>query len=84
MVRRNLRALLLLATSFVAAAYFVLFPLWQIEHPTDASLVLRGERHLLWQAPSHAHLDAAAIAIPVLAIAIVATALIIMVLHSSE
>ena len=73
-----------MATSFVAAAYFVLFPSWQIEHPTDASLVLRGERHLLWQAPSHAHLDAGAIAIPVLAIAIVATALIIVVLHPRE
>jgi hypothetical protein len=76
--------LLLLVSSFAAAAYFVIFPLWQIEHPTDATLVLRGERHLLWQAPVHAHLDAAAIAIPILAIAIVATALIVMVLHSGE
>ena len=84
MARRTLRALLLLAFSFAAAAYFVIFPLWQIEHPTDSSLVLRGERHLLWQAPIHAHLDAAAIAIPVLAIAIVATALIIVILHSDS
>jgi len=52
-------------------------PQWQIEHPGDASLVLRSERHWLWRAPAHAHLDPMAIAIPVLAILLVATALLV-------
>ena len=84
MARRAMQSLLLVACSITAAAYFVLFPIWDIEHPTDSSLVLRGERHLLWQGPVHAHLDAAAIAIPVLAIAIVAIALLIVILHRGE
>lgn len=74
--------MLLVVLSVVSSACFVVFPLWQIEHPGDASLVLRSERHLLWQRPQHAHLDAAAIAFPVLAIAIVATALLALRVHN--
>ena len=84
MARRTVQSLVLIVLSFATAAYFVIFPMWDIEHPTDSSLVLRGERHLLWRGPIHAHLDAAAIAIPVLAIAIVATALMIVILHNGE
>lgn len=67
----------------LAAGFFVVFPQWQIEHPHDASLILRGERHLLWSAPIHAHVDLATIAIPVLAIMIVAIALLVLTSHES-
>lgn len=82
MSRRALYRMLLVILSVVSSACFVVFPLWQIEHPGDASLVLRSERHLLWQHPRHAHLDPAAIAFPVLAIAIVATALLALRVHN--
>ena len=74
--------MLLLILSVMSSAYFVVFPLWQIEHPSDPSLLLRAERHLLWQHPQHAHLDPAAIGVPVLAIVIVATALLALALRS--
>ena len=77
MSRRALYTILLVVLSVASSAYFVIFPLWQIEHPGDASLVIRSERHLLWQPPHHAHLDLASIGIPVLAIIIVATALLV-------
>jgi hypothetical protein len=82
MSRRALYRMLLVVLSVVSSACFVVFPLWQIEHPGDASLVLRSERHPLWQRPLHAHLDPAAIAIPVLAIAVVATALLTLRVHN--
>jgi len=82
MSRRALYAMLLVVLSVVSTAYFVIFPLWQIEHPGDASLILRSERHLLWQPPQHAHLDLAAIGIPVLAILIVAAALLVVALRN--
>lgn len=82
MSHRALYTMLLVVLSVVSAAYFVVFPIWQIEHPGDASLVLRTERHLLWQSPQHAHLDLAAIGIPVLAILIVATALLVVALRN--
>lgn len=84
MSRRSLYAMLLVILSVMSSAYFVIFPLWQIEHPSDASLVLRSERYLLWQRPQHAHLDVAAIGVPVLAIAIVATALLALVLRDQD
>jgi hypothetical protein len=77
MSRRALYTMLLVVLSVASSAYFVIFPLWQMEHPGDASLVIRSERHLLWQPPLHAHLDLASIGIPVLAILIVATALLV-------
>ena len=64
-----------------AALLFILFPDWQIEHPGDPGLVLRSERHLLWHSPAHAHLDPAAMWIPVLAIAIIACALMVLVIN---
>ena len=81
MKRRTLSALLIVLLSVPAAAFFVVMPQWQIEHPGDAALILRTERHWLWRAPAHAHLDAAAIVIPVAAIAIVAVALLVIVLY---
>jgi hypothetical protein len=79
--RRSISALLIVLVSIPVAAFFVVMPQWQIEHPGDSSLVLRAERHWLWQAPAHAHLDAAAIVIPVLAISIVAIALMVVALY---
>ena len=77
MNRRTLTVVLIVVLSVPATAFFVAMPQWQIEHPGDASLVLRSERHWLWRAPAHAHLDPMAIAIPVLAILLVATALLV-------
>jgi hypothetical protein len=82
MSRRALQSVLIVALSIPAAAYFVVLPQWQIEHPGDASLILRSERHWVWQAPAHAHLDPAGMAIPVLAIAIVVIALLVVIQHS--
>ena len=79
MNRRALQSILILVLSVPAAAYFVVLPQWEIEHPSDSSLVLRSERHWLWRAPVHAHLALGAIAIPVLAIAIVAIALLVVI-----
>jgi hypothetical protein len=81
MNRRRLRLAMILILAVPAALLFILFPDWQIEHPADAGLVLRSERHLLWHSPAHAHLDAAAIWIPVLAIAIIACALVVLVMN---
>ena len=82
MSRRAMRSILIVALSLPAAAYFVLLPQWQIEHPSDASLILRSERRWIWQVPAHAHLDAGAMAIPVLAITIVMVALLVVIRHS--
>ena len=79
MNRRALQSILIVALSLPAAAFFVLLPQWQIEHPSDASLVLRSERHWLWQAPAHAHLEASAIAVPVFAILIIVVALLVVI-----
>lgn len=76
-----MQSILVVALSIPAAAYFVVLPQWQIEHPSDSSLILRNERHLLWNAPAHAHVDPVAIAIPVLAIAIVVIALLVVIRH---
>lgn len=84
MNRRRLRSLLILILAIPAASLFVIFPQWEIEHPGDPGLVLRSERHLLWHAPAHAHLDPAAIWIPVLAIAIVAGALMMLVMTGDQ
>jgi hypothetical protein len=77
MNRRILYASSVLVLSLAGVAFFVCFPLWQIEHPVDASLVVRGERHWLWQPPTHAHIDPSTIVIPVLAIAVVTAALLV-------
>jgi hypothetical protein len=79
MNRRAMRSILIVVLSLPAAAYFVVLPQWQIEHPSDSALVLRSERHWLWRAPEHAHLDPAAIVIPVLAIIIVVVALLMVI-----
>ena len=83
MSRRALQSIAVLVLSIPAAAYFVLLPQWRIEHPSDTSLILRSERHWLWQAPAHAHLDATAMAVPVIAILVVAIALLV-VLQQTE
>lgn len=72
----------ILAGTIPGASLFVLFPLWQIEHPADASLILGSERHLLWHRPAHAHVDPVAMAIPVVAILIVAIALFVVALRT--
>jgi hypothetical protein len=84
MSRRALQSILIVALSVPAAAYFVVLPQWQIEHPSDASLIVRSERHWLWQGPAHAHLDPAAIAIPVVAIVIVMIAMLVVTRHSDQ
>ena len=81
MTRRARQFLYILAATVPAASSFVFFPLWQIEHPADPSLILRNERHLLWNRPAHAHVDSIAMAIPVLAIIIVAIALFVVALR---
>jgi len=73
--------LLITVLSIPAAAFFVVMPQWQIEHPGDSSLILRTERHWLWRAPAHAHLDFGAIVIPVLAVAVVAIALLVVAMY---
>ncbi|HWY70752.1 MAG TPA: hypothetical protein VNX88_18940 [Terriglobales bacterium] len=81
MKRRSLSVLLIAILSIPAAAFFIAMPQWQIEHPGDSSLILRTERHWLWRAPVHAHLDVGAIVIPVLAISVVAIALLMVALY---
>ena len=81
MSRRVLQSVLIVILGLPAAAYFVVLPQWQIEHPGDSSLILRSERHWLWRAPAHAHLDPAAMVVPVLAIAIVMAALLVVIRH---
>jgi hypothetical protein len=82
MTRRFRQLLCILAISVPSAAFFVLIPPWQIEHPSDPALILRTERHFLWSAPNHVHLDPVAMAIPVIAIAIVAIALIALAVYN--
>lgn len=82
MNRRALQSILIVALTLPAAVYFVVLPQWQIEHPSDASLIVRSERHWLWQGPAHAHLDPTGIAIPVLAIVIVMIALLVVTRHT--
>jgi hypothetical protein len=84
MSRRLLQSIAVLVLSVPAAAYFVILPQWRIEHPNDASLILRNERHWLWQGPAHAHVDATAMAVPVIAIAIVVIALLIVLQHTEQ
>jgi hypothetical protein len=81
MVRRSWQLLSILATTVFGAAFFLLFPPWQIEHPTDPTLVLRSERHLLWNRPLHAHLDPVAMAVPVIAILVVAIAIAVVTVY---
>jgi len=82
MGRRARQFIYILAGAVPGASLFVLFPLWQIEHPFDASLILRSERHFLWNRPVHAHVDPVAMAIPVIAIVIVAVALFLVALRN--
>ena len=82
MGRRARQLLFTLAASVPGISLFVLFPLWRIEHPGDPSLILRSERHLLWNRPLHAHLDAGATIIPVIAIIVVAIALVLVTLNN--
>lgn len=79
--RRSLSVVLIVVLSIPAAAFFVAMPPWQIEHPADSTLILRTERHWLWRAPAHAHLEPTAIVVPVLAIALMALALMAVALH---
>lgn len=72
---------LILVVTIPSASFFVAMPQWQIEHPGDPSLILRTERHWLWRPPAHAHLEPTAIVIPVLAIAFVAVALVVVALY---
>ena len=65
----------------MGAAFFLLFPPWQIEHPGDPSLILGSERHLIWNRPLHAHLDPMAMAIPVIALAVVAIAIVVVTVY---
>ena len=81
MNRRMLQSITILGLSLTFAGFFIVFPQWQIEHPSDSALILRSERHWLWRAPAHAHVDPAAIAIPVIAIAIVVAAMLIVLYH---
>lgn len=81
MTRRPLQLLSIVALSVLGTAFFVLFPPWQIEHPSDSSLVLRSERHLLWNRPLHAHLDPVAMAVPVIAILVVAIAIAVVTVY---
>ncbi len=75
MKRRTWQLVLTVTLTVFGASFFLLFPPWQIEHPSDPSLIVRSERHLIWDRPLHAHLDPVAIAIPVIAILVVATAI---------
>lgn len=75
MRRRPWQILSTVALSLFGAAFFLLFPPWQIEHPSDPTLIVRSERHLIWNRPMHAHLDPVSIAVPVIAIVVVAIAI---------
>ncbi|HKR32772.1 MAG TPA: hypothetical protein VJT08_19995 [Terriglobales bacterium] len=77
MRRRTLQLLSTVVVTLFGAAFFLLFPPWQIEHPSDPSLIVRSERHLIWNRPLHAHLDPIAIAIPIIAILVVAIAIVV-------
>lgn len=81
MRRRPWQLLLAVILTVLGAGFFLLFPPWQIEHPSDPSLILRSERHLIWNRPLHAHLDPVAIAIPVIAIVVVAIAIAIVIVY---
>ncbi len=72
----------IVAVAIPGVSLFLLFPLWQIEHPADPSLIIRSERHLLWNRPAHAHVDPIAMVIPVLAILIVTAALFVVALRN--
>jgi len=82
MTRRFRQTLCILVVSVPSAAFFCLVPAWQIEHPSDPLLILRAERHLLWRPPLHAHLDPVGMAIPVIAILVVAAALLALTLYN--
>ena len=81
MTRHRWQVLSIVAISVFGTAFFLLFPPWQIEHPTDPTLVLRSERHLLWNRPLHAHLDPVAMAIPVIAVLVVAIAIVVVTVY---
>ncbi|HWC19936.1 MAG TPA: hypothetical protein VG498_23180 [Terriglobales bacterium] len=82
MTPRARQLMYILAATVPAAFLFVLFPLWQIEHPGDPALILRSERHLLWNRPAHSHVDAFAMAIPVIAVIVVAVALCVLAMRN--
>ncbi len=69
------------ALSIFGAGFFLLFPPWQIEHPSDPTLIVRSERHLIWNPPIHAHLDPVSIAVPVIAIVVVAIAIAVVTVY---
>jgi hypothetical protein len=81
MRRRRSQLVVAVVLTALGAGFFLLFPPWQIEHPSDASLILRSERHLIWNRPLHAHLDPVAMAIPVIAIVVVAVAIAVVTVY---
>lgn len=81
MKRRAWQLFSTVALSVSGAAFFVLFPPWQIEHPSDPALVLRSERHLIWNPPVHSHLDPVAMAVPVIAILVVTIAIVVVTMY---
>jgi hypothetical protein len=81
MRRRTWQLVLTVFLAAFGASFFLLFPPWQIEHPTDPALIVRSERHLIWARPIHAHLDPVAMAIPVIAIVVVAIAIAIVTIY---
>jgi hypothetical protein len=81
MRRRSWQLASTVVLTVLGAAFFLLFPPWQIEHPSDPSLIVRSERHLIWNRPLHAHLDPIAIAVPVIAIVVVAIAIAVVTVY---
>ncbi|HKT23165.1 MAG TPA: hypothetical protein VJR04_01100 [Terriglobales bacterium] len=81
MRRRTWPLLSTVVLTVFGAAFFLLFPPWQIEHPSDPTLILRSERHLIWNRPLHAHLDPMAIAIPMIAVVVVAIAIAVVTVY---
>ena len=81
MRRRTWSLLSTVVLTVFGAAFFFLFPPWQIEHPSDPTLILRSERHLIWNRPLHAHLDPMAIAIPMIAVVVVAIAIAVVTVY---
>lgn len=81
MRRRTWQLASTVALSIFGAFFFLLFPPWQIEHPTDPTLIVRSERHLIWNRPIHAHLDPVAMVVPVIAIVVVAIAIAVVTVY---
>jgi hypothetical protein len=57
--------------TLAASAFFICYPSWEIEHPTEPALVLSTQRSWIWHPPAHAHMDRPGAMIPVIAIVIV-------------